>query len=84
MSTTTEYDTCDLYFAAFLCAAHVRLVRSYRGEAGRLYWVFDSSKTDIDALAAGWMSGEATVPAYSYAERIRSLKSMAMSSGGTR
>lgn len=81
MSTNTGYSTCDLYFAAYLATARVPMLRTYR-EEGRLYWVFESARHDIDALTTGWMSGEAMVAACTYAEKIKSLKSQCF--GGMR
>lgn len=70
-----EFRTADLYFAAFLQVAGVRMIRADR-DGTRLYFVFDSTVSNIDDLKVGWLNDTAKVAAQPYAHTIKSFKSM--------
>lgn len=70
-----EFKTPDLYFAAYLQTAGVEMKRTDR-ESGRVYFVFDTSITNIDELKTGWFNNTAKVAAQPYAHAIKSLKSV--------
>ena len=70
-----EFSTPDLYFAAYLQTAGVQLVRTERYE-GRVYFVFDSSISNIDELKSAWFNNQGKVAAQPYAHTIKSLKSI--------
>ncbi len=74
-SKNGEFKTPDLYFAAYLQTAGVEMKRPDR-ESGRVYFVFDTSITNIDELKTGWFNNTAKVPAQPYAHAIKSLKSV--------
>lgn len=74
-SKNGEFKTPDLYFAAYLQVAGVEMKRTDR-ESGRVYFVFDTSITNIDELKTGWINNTAKVPAQPYAHAIKSLKSV--------
>lgn len=78
MSKIKEKDTFrtpDLYFAAYLQTAGVDLKRTDR-ENNRVYFVFDSSISNIEELKTGWFNKTAKVPALPFADNIKSLKSV--------
>ena len=70
-----EFKTPDLYFAAFLQVAGVEMKRTDR-EDTKVFFVFDTSITNLDELKNGWINNTAKVPAQPYAYAIRSLKSV--------
>lgn len=74
-SRNGEFKTPDLYFAAYLQVAGVEMKRTDR-ENGRVYFVFDSTLSNIDELKTGWFNNQAKVPAQPYAHAIKSLKSV--------
>lgn len=76
MTARNEFTTPDLYFAAFLQASGLPMVRTERRQGNRIYFVFDTSKTDIEALKTGWFNNTATVPAQPYSHSIKGLKSL--------
>lgn len=71
---TNEYTTTDLYFAAYLQAAGVPMIRTDRGGTGRLDFVFDSSVSNIPELKNAWFSQTGKVVALVYASAIKNLK----------
>ena len=72
---TGEFETPDLYFAAYLQTAGVEMKRTDR-RVGRVYFVFDTSIANIEELKIGWVNNMAKVPAQPYAHAIKSLKSV--------
>jgi hypothetical protein len=70
-----EFRTPDLYFAAYLQTAGVEMRRTDR-ENSRVYFVFDTSISNIEELKTGWFSNIAKVAAQPYANNIKSLKSI--------
>lgn len=77
MATTkpTEFKTPDLYFAAYLQTAGVPLRRTDRVES-RVFFIFDVAIANIEELKIGWFNSSAKVPAQTYANTIKSLKSI--------
>jgi hypothetical protein len=74
-SKNGEFRTPDLYLAAFLQVAGVEMKRTDR-ESGRVYFIFDTSVSNIEELKTGWINNTAKVPAQPYAHAIKSLKSV--------
>lgn len=70
---TAEFRTPDLYFAAFLQTAGVRMKRADR-DGRRIFFIFDASLADIEALKAAWLNNTAKVPAQPFAFNIKALK----------
>lgn len=70
-----EFRTADLYFAAYLQTAGVEMVRTDR-DGTRMYFIFDSTVSNIDELKVGWLNNTAKVAAQPYAYNIKSFKSM--------
>lgn len=75
LSQPGEFRTPDLYFAAYLQTAGVEMKRTEK-EAGRVYFVFDTSIANIDELKTAWFNNQGKVAAQPYAHNIKSLKSV--------
>ena len=69
-----EYTTTDLYFAAYLHAAGVTMVRTDKQGSGRLTFVFDSSMGNIEELKTAWFNQTGRISAIHYANSIKNLK----------
>lgn len=70
-----EYRTPDLYFAAYLQTAGVELKGTAR-ESNRVFFIFDTSISNIEELKTAWFNNTGKVPAQPYANSVKSLKSM--------
>jgi hypothetical protein len=70
-----DFRTPDLYFAAYLQTAGVELKKTER-ENGRVFFIFDTSISNIDELKTAWFNNTAKIPALPYANNIKSLKSV--------
>jgi hypothetical protein len=71
----TEYETPDLYLAAYLQASQVELLRADRRGGGRVFFVF-RRHDDMCELLTGWINNCGTVAAQPYAQAVRSLKTL--------
>jgi hypothetical protein len=69
------FRTPDLYFAAYLQTAGVEMKRTDR-ENGRVFFVFDTSVSNIEELKTAWFNNQGKVAALPYANAIKSLKSV--------
>jgi len=69
-----EYETCDLYFAAFLQCAGCEMVKTRKDKA-RLFFVFQDLG-GIQNLKQEYFSRRSKVDALGYADVIQSLKSL--------
>jgi hypothetical protein len=78
MSTKAlEFKTSDLYFAAYLQTAGVEMKRTERApDSGKVFFVFDSSVSDVDELKAAWFNNTGKVAANPYAYNLKTLKSL--------
>lgn len=72
--SNTEYTTTDLYFAAYLQTAGVRMLRTDKQGQSRLSFVFDNSMSNIDGLKTAWFNKNGKVSALEYANNIKNLK----------
>ena len=72
----SEFSTTDLYFAAYLQTAGVRMLRPERSGSGKVSFVFDSSISNIEELKNAWFSQQGRIPALPYANSIKTLKSV--------
>lgn len=70
------FSTCDLYLAALFVSAGNKMLKANRDQrTKRVYFVFD--KNDIlQGLRVSYFSREAKVDALTYADNIKSLKSL--------
>jgi hypothetical protein len=67
------FATCDLYFAAFLQARGVKLLRTTR-EGSRVTFVFDGEQAP--ALRDEWFAMTAMVNGPGYANALKNLKNL--------
>lgn len=76
-SGSSEFKTSDLYFAAYLQTAGVELKRTDRqAESGKVFFVFDTTISNLDELKAAWFSNTGKVAANPYAHNLKTLKSL--------
>lgn len=70
------FETCDLYLAAFFSATGCKMNTAYRARASnRVYFVYEKTPILMD-LRLSYFSREAKVSAATYADNIKSLKSL--------
>ena len=70
------FQTCDLYLAAFFLSAGCALNQSQRDQRSkRVYFVFEKNPT-IEELKLHYFARTAKVDALTYADNIKSLKSL--------
>jgi len=70
-----EFRTPDLYFAAYLQTAGVEMLRTER-EGGRVFFIFDTTISNLEELKTAWINNTGKVPAQPYAHNLKSLKSV--------
>lgn len=71
-----SFQTCDLYLAAFFMSANCKMSTANRDrKTGRVYFVFEKNPILME-LRINYFSREARVPALTYADNIKSLKSL--------
>jgi len=68
------YETCDLYFAAFLQCAGCDMLKT-RKEKSKFFFVFQDLG-GISQLKNEYFGRRSKVDALSYADRVQSLKSL--------
>lgn len=72
----TGYQTCDLYLAAFFLSAGCLMVKHERdGKTKRVYFVFEKNPI-LNDLKVSYFSRQAKVDALTFADNIKSLKSL--------
>jgi hypothetical protein len=76
-----EMASSDLYYSAYLQTAGVDMIRTERGDGGRgdggrVYFIFDTSVSNIEELKLAWINNSGKVAAQPYAHAIKSLKSL--------
>jgi hypothetical protein len=70
------YQTCDLYLSAFFLTAGAKMVRSSRDmKTRRVYFVFEKNPI-MTELKVKYFSREAKIDALTFADNIKSLKSL--------
>ena len=69
-----EYETCDLYFAAFLQSAGCNMLKT-RKDRARFFFVFQDLG-GIAQLKNEYFGRRSKVDALSYADCVQSLKSL--------
>ena len=75
-SDDSGYQTCDLYLAAFFLLAGSKMVKSSRdAKTRRVYFVFEKNPIMLD-LKLSYFSREAKIDALTFADNIKSLKSL--------
>ena len=72
----TGYQTCDLYLAAFFLSAGSRMVKHERDmKTKRVYFFFEKMPL-LNDLKVNYFSRQAKVDALTFADNIKSLKSL--------
>jgi len=70
------YQTCDLYLSAFFLSAGSKMIRSSRDmKTKRVYFVFEKNPI-MTELKVKYFSREAKIDALTFADNIKSLKSL--------
>lgn len=72
-----EFETKDIYQAAFLYARRLKLLRLER--EGSSYWFVFENMKEAEALSNSYWGRDADVNAKAYSDAIRSLKDMIFS-----
>lgn len=75
--TKDGYKTCDLYLAAFFSSSGCPIKNTTR-DAKKVYFFFENTEI-IEKLKASYFLRQAKVDALSYADNIKSLKSLCAS-----
>lgn len=70
------FSTCDLYLAAFFLSAGSKMVKSIRDPKNkRVYFIFEKNPL-MQELKLKYFSREAKVDALTFADNVKSLKSL--------
>ena len=70
------YKTCDLYLAAFFLSSGCKMIDSVREQRSkRVYFIFEKNHM-MQELKVNYFSRKAKVDALSFADNIKSLKSL--------
>jgi hypothetical protein len=70
------YQTCDLYLAAFFLSAGSRMVKHERdSKTKRVYFFFEKNPL-LNDLKVNYFSRQAKIDALTFADNIKSLKSL--------
>ena len=75
--TKDGYKTCDLYLAAFFATAGCH-IKSTSRDIKKVYFFFENNEI-IDKLRVSYFLRQAPIDALSYADSIKSLKSLCAS-----
>ncbi len=77
---TTPYRTKDLYFSAYLRVAGVPFLEAVRQDDGKVVFLFeDLGAPAMRDLKRDYFSDRAKVPAMSFVQMIRAMKSLTYS-----
>jgi hypothetical protein len=72
----TGYQTCDLYLAAFFLSAGCKMVNHERdSKTRRVYFAFEKNPI-VEDLKVNYFSRKAKIDALTFADNIKSLKSL--------
>jgi hypothetical protein len=77
INTDEGIKTCDLYLAAFFVSVNCNVIKTSR-EGKKVYFLFDKSEL-IEQLKMDYFTRQAKVDALTYADNIKSLKSLCAS-----
>jgi hypothetical protein len=70
------YSSCDLYLAAFFISAGCKMIKSTRDATSkRVYFHFEKTPILID-LKVSYFSRQAKIDAITFADNVKSLKSL--------
>jgi hypothetical protein len=75
-NSESGYSTCDLYLAAFFLSAGCHMTKHERdGKTKRVYFFFEKDPI-LNDLKVNYFSRQAKVDALTFADNIKSLKSL--------
>ena len=77
---SSQYRTTDLYYAAYLKVAEVKFLETVR-ENGRIFFVFERQE-GIRTLKNQYYARISKVPALTYADEIKTMKTLTYSDRG--
>lgn len=77
IKTKDGYKTCDLYLAAFFATASCPIKSTTRDEK-KVYFFFEGNEI-VENLKSAYFLRQAKVDALSYADNVKSLKSLCAS-----
>jgi len=76
VETDQGFSTCDLYLAAFFMSAGCAMLKAYRdSKKNRVFFIFEKNPILLELRLKYW-SREAKVAGLTYADNIKSLKSL--------
>lgn len=75
--TDSGYKTCDLYLAAFLSSSSCQISKT-SCEGRRVYFFFEEG-ANVEVLKSDYYLRQANIDALTYADNIKSLKSLCVS-----
>ncbi len=76
LENTEGYSTCDLYLAAFFLSAGCKIDKSTRDKnKNRVYFLFEVNPL-VSELRLKYYSRDAKIDAQTYADNVKSLKSL--------
>jgi len=75
MSDQEEYETYDIYLAAYLMQAGCDMRRKRR-QGNRVFFVFTNNGGSIKDLRDAFYSNQATVKAYDFSQKIKAMKEL--------
>lgn len=75
--TSDGYKTCDLYLAAFFATAGCP-IKSTSRDTKKVYFFFESTEV-LDRLKSAYFLRQGKIDALSYADTVKSLKSLCAS-----
>jgi len=70
------YQTCDLYLAVFFFSAGSRMVKHERDNKSKRVYFFFEKNPMLNELKVNYFSRQAKVDALTFADNIKSLKSL--------
>lgn len=78
MKDSDEYETHDIYLAAYLILAGCKMERERR-VGQRKYFVFTNPGGSISELRHAYYTGAAVVKAHDFAQKVIAMKNLCMS-----
>lgn len=76
MTSTNEFQTRDLYYASYLQASGLEMLRTDPDPDGRRFQFVFRADADLQELKQEWINCTGLVNAQDYAQAIRTLKSL--------
>jgi len=74
-STELEYETPDIYLAAYFTICGCVMVRK-RVQGKRVFFVFTNPAGSIKQLREAFFANEGTVKAYDFSQKVKAMKEL--------